>query len=41
MKPCPECGYEFGAKWLREEVPESILKELKELPKAIKYPAWI
>lgn len=40
-KPCPECGYKFGSKWLREEVPEEILQELRAFPDTDVTPAWI
>jgi hypothetical protein len=30
-KPCKICGYKYGTKWLHEDVPEEILKELMEM----------
>jgi len=30
-KPCPECGYKYGTKWLKEDVPEDVLEYLKGL----------
>lgn len=26
MAPCPVCGYEYGSKWLKRELPEEIVK---------------
>ena len=40
-KPCPVCGYKFGTKWLREEVPQEIIDWLFALPDAEVAPAWI
>ena len=40
-KPCPVCGYEYGTKWLFEEVPEEILEWLKNLPDTKVRPAWV
>lgn len=34
-------GYKYGTSWLREEVPEDVLKFLKSLPDTDKQPAWI
>lgn len=28
-KPCPVCGYEYGGKWLFEEVPDAVIEWLK------------
>lgn len=39
-KPCPICGYKYGSAWQFEEVPESVLKWLYELPYAEKRCAW-
>lgn len=35
-KPCEVCGYEYGSKWLFEEVPVDVLDYLEALPKADK-----
>lgn len=40
-KPCPVCGYRYGTKWLRREVPEAVLEWLKALPKTDTKPAWV
>jgi len=40
-KPCPICGYEFGTKWLKEEIPVDVLEWLKGLPNTDKTPAWV
>ena len=40
-KPCPVCGYKYGSKWLKEEVPEEVLNFLKSLPDSPTKPAWI
>lgn len=29
-KPCEECGYKYGSQWLREDVPEDVLRTLKD-----------
>lgn len=41
MKPCPVCGYQYGSKWLREDVPQGILQELRDLPSTTRQPAWV
>lgn len=28
-KPCPTCGYKYGSKWLREEIPTEIIAEIE------------
>lgn len=28
-KPCPVCGYRYGSKWLKEELPEDVVKEIE------------
>lgn len=40
-KPCPVCGYEYGTKWLFEEVPEDVIEFLFSLPETQIQPAWI
>ena len=40
-KPCPECGYKYGTRWLKEEVPEEVLEFLAALPDTDKRPAWV
>lgn len=40
-EPCPTCGYQYGSKWLREEVPEGVLRFLYELPQVERAPAWV
>lgn len=40
-KPCPVCGYEYGTKWLKEEVPQEVIDFLFNLPETKITPAWI
>lgn len=40
-KPCPICGYEYGSKWLKEEIPTEVLEYLNSLPATDIAPAWI
>ncbi len=40
-KPCEVCGYKYGTKWLHEDVPESVLQELKDFTTTDITPAWI
>ena len=40
-KPCPVCGYKYGTSWVRENVPEDVLKWLSRLPSTKIEPAWI
>jgi len=40
MKPCEVCGYQYGSKWLREEVPAEVLDFLRSLPDADKACPW-
>lgn len=40
-EPCPECGYKYGTAWLHEEVPDTVIKFLLELPDTEVKPAWI
>ena len=37
---CEECGYFLGSEWLKEEIPNSVLKHLDKLPYSDKVPAW-
>lgn len=30
-KPCPECGYKYGTKWMYEAIPQEIIDELISL----------
>jgi len=39
-KPCPSCGYQYGSKWLHEEVPIDVLYFLESLPDTDREPAW-
>ncbi len=34
--PCPVCGYKYGTKWLREEVPQDVIDWLFSLPEGDK-----
>ena len=40
-KPCPTCGYKYGSKWLRTEVPREVVEFLRNLPDADQTPAWV
>lgn len=40
-KPCPICGYKYGTSWIKEEVPEEIIKWLFKLPETKTKPAWV
>jgi hypothetical protein len=40
-KPCPVCGYNYGTKWLKVEVPEDVLLELLAFPDTDRQPAWV
>lgn len=40
-KECPICGYKYGTSWIKEEVPEDIIKWLFELPETKIKPAWV
>ncbi len=40
-RPCPVCGYEYGTKWIKEEVPQDVIEWLHELPDTRVQPAWI
>lgn len=40
-KACPVCGYKYGSKWLKREVPEDVLEFLVGLPNTDKTPAWV
>ena len=30
--PCPECGYRYGTKWLKEEVPANVIEAIQAWP---------
>lgn len=40
-RPCETCGYKYGSKWLREEVPADVLAFLRGLPDSTVTPAWV
>jgi hypothetical protein len=40
-KPCPVCGYKYGTSWLKEDVPEDVIRWLGNLPDTKKTPAWV
>jgi len=40
-KPCPVCGYEYGTKWLKEDVPQDVIDWLFSLPDTKVQPAWV
>ena len=40
-KPCPICGYEYGSRWLHEDVPGDVIEWLESLPETDKTPAWV
>lgn len=40
-KPCAKCGYCYGSRWLREEVPDDVVQWLHDLPTSDALPtAW-
>lgn len=40
-KPCPVCGYKYGTKGLRRELPDHVVEFLQSLPDTDKTPAWV
>ena len=40
-KPCPECGYKYGTKWLKVELPQRVIDFIEALPEADRAPAWV
>jgi len=38
---CPICGYSIGSKWLKRELPQSVVDFLNWLPETDKKPAWV
>ena len=40
-EPCPICGYKFGTKWNRVDVPKEVIEFLFSLPDTDKEPAWV
>lgn len=40
-KPCPVCGYKYGTKWLKEELPQEVIDFLESLPTTTITPAWV
>jgi len=40
-KACEVCGHKYGHSWLKREVPEEVLQELKDFPKTDREPAWV
>lgn len=38
---CPVCGYKYGTKWLKEELPQPVINYLESLPESKLKPAWI
>ena len=41
LNPDPETGYRYGTAWLKEDVPEAVIKFLADLPDADRQPAWV
>lgn len=39
-KECPVCGYKYGTKWLKEEVPQEVVDWLFALPDTPIQPTW-
>jgi len=39
-KPCKICGYKYGSKWLKKEVPTNVLIWLNNLPLSDRTPNW-
>ena len=40
-KPCDICGYKYGTKWFKEEVPQDVIDFLFSLPDSTIEPAWV
>lgn len=40
-KPCPKCGYKYGTKWLKMEVPATVHARLYRFPDTDITPAWV
>ena len=40
-KPCETCGYCYGTAWKSEDVPTDVLAFLRNLPDALRVPAWV
>lgn len=40
-KPCPVCGYKYGTKWIKEDVPQEVIDWLFNLPETKIKPAWV
>lgn len=40
-KPCEVCGYKYGTKWLKKELPQSVIDFISSLPDTDKTPAWV
>lgn len=40
-KPCPVCGYKYGTKWNKRELPADVIEFLTSLPDTDKTPAWV
>lgn len=40
-KACEVCGYGYGTKWLKVELPQEIIDYVASLPDASKTPAWV
>ena len=40
-KPCPVCGYKYGSKWLKRDLPADVVTFLHSLPATDKTPAWV
>jgi hypothetical protein len=38
---CKACGYPYGSKWLREEIPADVVAFLRGLPESKRKPAWV
>lgn len=40
-KPCPVCGYAYGAEWRKESLPAAVASFIESLPDTDKTPAWV
>lgn len=40
-KPCPVCGYKYGTKHLKRDLPADVIAFLQGLPTTDKTPAWV
>lgn len=39
--PCPTCGYRYGSRWLHEDVPPAVVRDLLQFPVPTKLPPQV